>query len=835
MSNLSHLSGKRARGRGRGAVTQQPRSQLLSVPGRGVAPTPRVAVPVTPTWGPTKHNGHAKEEKKLPQYVIPENFLSSDEEEEVDQQVLVKVLGSYGEDREGLQSKLADLYNTSSSSCLVCISTVRHAEPVWSCPQCSDSFHLVCIQKWARDGIKAPSVLSAELFPNKDVPWFCPKCREEFSRKQIPTRYYCYCTKKVDPVYDPWIAPHSCGEVCDKPLTSNCGHSCLLLCHPGRCPPCPKQVLSSCYCGGRRNETRRCGQARWSCGGVCNKPLQCGQHACYKTCHEGECAPCERESLQSCRCSKESALRQCLKYDWQCARVCSKPLPCGNHKCMETCHSGRCEPCPPSLRATCPCGKTPLSKHYPCDAPAPTCELSCDKSLPCGQHSCFRVCHLGPCDTCLQVRDKPCRCGKTHKEVTCAQELTCEIKCNKEKECGRHTCKRKCCPGRECGECDKRCDKTLPCRNHKCVSDCHPGRCYPCPGKVDVKCACAHTKVVVACGRERSTRPPRCNKSCNAAPDCHHETREPHRCHFKACPTCKQICGMKLSGCAHVCAAPCHDQVVVPSKGPGEPTIVKKSCPPCSVLEQLECKGGHEISTVKCSEAAPYSCLRPCGRLLPCGNHTCDKECHDPGDGCSTCEEMCARTWDCPHQCTRACHPGSCPPCRQYLRLPCHCGILHLSVKCTLFSEKKDLETLLGCGSQCSKLISCQHTCRKTCHLGSCSKPTECKKKVSLYCACRKVKKDYKCGEACGKEDELSPKCGEECKIPKQPIKHSDVEKYVSNKEEPEQGPKRRWRGRKKTEEPSQPSFISNHGAKISALLALCVALAGIYFCTLEP
>ena len=49
--------------------------------------------------------------------------------------------------------------------------------------------------------------------------------------------------------------------------------------------------------------------------------------------------------------------------------------------------------------------------------------------------------------------------------------------------------------------------------------------------------------------------------------------------------------------------------------------------------EQLECKGGHEISTVKCSEAAPYSCLRPCGRLLPCGNHTCEKECHDPGEG----------------------------------------------------------------------------------------------------------------------------------------------------------------------------------------------------------
>ena len=118
--------------------------------------------------------------------------------------------------------------------------------------------------------------------------------------------------------------------------------------------------------------------------------------------------------------------------------------------------------------------------------------MSCDKPLPCGQHKCFKLCHLGPCDTCLQVRDKPCRCGKTHKVstrnnfagdgvlalhsattkitlqvVTCGQELTCEIKCNSVKRCGRHSCKKKCCPATECGDCDKRCDKTLPCRNHK--------------------------------------------------------------------------------------------------------------------------------------------------------------------------------------------------------------------------------------------------------------------------------------------------------------------------------------------------------------------------------
>ena len=38
----------------------------------------------------------------------------------------MKVLGTYGEDRENIQSKLADLYHSSSSNCLVCISTVSN-------------------------------------------------------------------------------------------------------------------------------------------------------------------------------------------------------------------------------------------------------------------------------------------------------------------------------------------------------------------------------------------------------------------------------------------------------------------------------------------------------------------------------------------------------------------------------------------------------------------------------------------------------------------------------------------------------------------------------------
>lgn len=68
--------------------------------------------------------------------------------------------------------------------------------------------------------------------------WHCPKCRAAYTRPQLPERYLCFCNKLADPPFDPWLAPHTCGERCEKPL-ARCAHACRLLCHPGPCPPCP--------------------------------------------------------------------------------------------------------------------------------------------------------------------------------------------------------------------------------------------------------------------------------------------------------------------------------------------------------------------------------------------------------------------------------------------------------------------------------------------------------------------------------------------------------------------------------------------------------------------
>ena len=86
-------------------------------------------------------------------------------------------------------------------SCLICLSTVRRMEAVWSCDQCCCLFHLMCIQQWAQDSLRLvqPSPLSPELFPELDTirNWSCPKCRRDYSRSQIPQHYYCFCRKKV--------------------------------------------------------------------------------------------------------------------------------------------------------------------------------------------------------------------------------------------------------------------------------------------------------------------------------------------------------------------------------------------------------------------------------------------------------------------------------------------------------------------------------------------------------------------------------------------------------------------------------------------------------------
>lgn len=705
--------------------------------------------------------------------LVPDEEEDEEEDDLEEGAIVERVYQSYGgQGADSLtQQYLQEAVKSGTLICLICIDSVKRLDPIWSCGECYSSFHIQCVQKWAKDSIFQLSEAQADRAPDQknfqsDLFWCCPKCRSQYTQRAIPTRYSCFCGKKIDPEFDPWLPPHSCGEVCGQKLKPLCGHSCLLLCHPGPCPPCPKNVSNSCHCGQQPPKTRRCSAKAWSCGQPCGHTLSCGHHSCQESCHPGDCSPCPRKSRQSCSCGANIHLRECAQPVWHCNKVCNKLHSCGHHRCQKICHKGECGPCPSSGLRTCPCGKT--SHALPCTQDIPSCGDTCGKELACGVHLCAERCHKGACPMCLQFRVKHCRCGAREKETACSKELVCDLKCKKLRDCGRHTCSRKCCVG-ECPSCEQQCGRTLGCRTHRCGSRCHQGPCYPCSITYTLKCKCGKTSITVPCGRHKTTRPPKCSQPCRQPPDCHHTIREKHKCHQGPCPQCRIVCGLQLL-CGHQCSHKCHDAVpvkVVDKKkraGPWEPIVAphieiqKLPCPPCQVPVPTTCLGRHETPDWPCSDVRPYSCGRKCGRTLACTNHTCLKECHTvegspdshkAGTNCAPCEALCskARLEGCSHECGRPCHPGKCAPCKQLMKMKCHCTLTFLYLPCHSFTSgtSEEKEIMQSCKNQCNKLISCSHRCSKECHSGPCSLPEDCHKRVTVRCSCKRLRKEFPC------------------------------------------------------------------------------------------
>ncbi|XP_071950341.1 NF-X1-type zinc finger protein NFXL1-like [Antedon mediterranea] len=669
------------------------------------------------------------------------------------------------------------------SVCLICIESVKREEQIWYCKTCYCILHLQCIQKWAREGSVQKNFLSEENFPEAEKLWHCPNCRYEYKDSECPSRYVCHCGKEVDPRPDPWLTPHTCGQTCSKPLLPLCDHQCLLLCHPGACPPCPKTVRTSCFCGREPPTQKRCSARQWSCGKKCATKLQCG-HTCDTLCHAGECPPCPRQSRCSCQCGRSVALKSCDALEWQCTRVCGKLLSCGNHTCEEVCHKGDCESCPRADNRSCPCGKTKY--QLPCTEDVPTCGDTCNQLLECGLHTCTSRCHKGPCEDCRQMTVKKCRCGHKEKSVPCAKTFLCDVKCSVVRNCGRHQCKRKCCDN-HCPPCEQPCGRNLTCRNHKCLAKCHKGLCYPCREISKISCNCNQTVLKVRCGMDRATKPPRCKQPCSTPPNCHHVKRERHHCHFGRCPPCRQLCNNQLT-CGHSCPAACHDDVTVKHveqrprpAGPWEkqPEVQFKQvafpCPPCMYPVPIQCFGLHETQQLPCSRSGRFSCKRTCNRFLPCGNHYCQLECHivtgainedTAGSECMPCEEKCSkpRPQDCPHKCRMPCHSTPCPTCEKSNKMRCHCRNMLVYVNCSEWTNasKVERDEKQSCKGPCPEMMSCGHLCSKQCHSGDCALPTECTGKKPLKCPCKRRKKNFPCPLVESKEARLE--CDDHCR-----------------------------------------------------------------------
>ncbi|KAH9702508.1 NF-X1-type zinc finger protein NFXL2 [Citrus sinensis] len=580
-------------------------------------------------------------------------------------------------------SKIKSFLASSSSgalSCLICLERIKPSDPTWHCSTlCYSIFHLICIQSWARQSSDLSASLAASRLPitaekaAESSTWNCPKCRSQYSKSQIPKKYLCFCGKLEDPYSeDPWILPHSCNEICNRPLQNNCGHFCLLLCHPGPCPPCPKLVNSSCFCR-KFQEVRRCGFKSFSCNKICSKPLDCRTHKCLQICHEGPCPPCKARAVYMCRCGRVEEERECCERDFRCENACGKALDCGKHVCERGCHVGQCGGCPLPGKRTCPCGKR-VYEGMSCDVAVPLCGATCDKMLSCRIHRCHDRCHRGPCiGTCRMVIAKLCRCRSLKKE------------CQRMRDCGRHACKRRCCNG-----------------------DCPP---------------------------------------CS----------EPHKCHYGACPPCRLLCEEEYP-CGHSCKLSCHGPRPPPNPEFTLKTKKKKSnhqsevtpgspCPPCPELIWRSCVGEHigAERMMVCSDRTQFSCDNLCGNPLPCGNHYCTKYCHALKSQSSlsvetrsaeSCEE---RLPTCPHSCPLPCHPGVCPSCKVLVKRSCHCGSMVHVFECIYFNTLSEKEQMAArsCGGPCHSgkqlIVACLQCASVMKHL------------VTVRCGCQTLKKEWQC------------------------------------------------------------------------------------------
>ncbi|CAH1109198.1 unnamed protein product [Psylliodes chrysocephalus] len=299
-----------------------------------------------------------------------------------------------------------------------------------------------------------------------------------------------------------------------------------------------------------------------------------------------------------------------------------------------------------------------------------------------------------------------------------------------------------------CGEMCLRKGRTC---DHKCTIQCHPGPCPDCTNMISKSCGCGSTKQMVKCSTDVDLV---CNSTCNKVLECglHH---------------CQEICH------------------------PGD-------CQPCNKTILQECYCAKEGRKVPCCEKYKgevfYCCGEPCGKMLSCGNHYCQKLCHEgPCEVCPKdvnvitscpcgktplntprlscldpipcCTKICDKMLKCgqpysPHVCENLCHEGPCPPCLKTTVVRCRCGHMDKEIPCQELTTKADgarcekkctKKRLCGkhrcnqlccieidhvCPLPCNHLLTCgQHRCERTCHSGRCPPCMETSFE-ELYCEC---------------------------------------------------------------------------------------------------
>lgn len=605
--------------------------------------------------------------------------------------------------------------------CMVCYSIIRNDKQIWSCECCYHIFHLACIKKWAL----SPAAKVAENSPK----WRCPGCQAE--NDSVPIKYVCFCGKKINPekenrpFYQLKLIPHSCQEVCSKPLgTSNkiqvleCKHKCTEICHPGPCAPCEAVVSRTCNCGKAKFQVKCSSSKLPQCDAICDEMLNCLVHKCNKVCHSGKCEPCDLDIELKCYSHQKSKLVKCGSNEhnqakdlmFNCDLICDKLLDCKKHRCQQRCHEGECQPCllMPSKLTSCPCGQTSTKFllinqkiiRTQCTDPVPTCDKKCSKVLSCKSnhsnetHLCESKCHVGECPPCEKSVEVKCRCGKQSFSVKCCETnetQLCNRRCQKKKSCGKHQCNEMCCNDKD-HICMQICNRSLNCGIHKCEDLCHRGPCKRClvASFEERICECGKTVQYppIRCG----TKPLECPHPCSRAHSCDHPVT--HNCHFE------------------------------------------DNCPPCSFLTSKICMGNHEVRHNIPCHLKHVSCGRACGKQLPNCLHSCIRTCHK--DECAdeehkVCTQLCNKKRpNCEHLCNSLCHGDtSCPDtvCQELITAKCKCGLKSKKIKCMQKMYSESSVVFENIASELKEMIS-----NKSIDISAFNKEQTLKKKYEIEC-----------------------------------------------------------------------------------------------------
>lgn len=300
--------------------------------------------------------------------------------------------------------------------------------------------------------------------------------------------------------------------------------------------------------------------------------------------------------------------------------------------------------------------------------------------------------------------------------------------------------------------CGEVCGRKTNC-DHSCTLLCHPGPCPPCQANVTRMCGCGRTSKIM-------------------------------QCYMKDDIECDATCDKLLNCELHSCDKTCHHG----------------KCPKCEMEVSQKCHCGRQERQVPCTkdsnEKKNYSCGKPCGRELACGNHKCKDVCHagdckpckltpemvktcpcgkmqiepDQRENClqpiPTCTGICGKTLKCgqpgsPHRCISKCHTGNCPPCNKQTSVKCRCGHMDQMIKCRQLSSRADdarckkrctkkrtcgrhkcnqeccIDIDHICPQICNFSLSCgKHKCDRPCHRGNCP-PCYRSSFEELYCECR--------------------------------------------------------------------------------------------------